>query len=59
MLENGILVWQGKFVIYKKVIKILVIDYQSEFVSNLLSMLIDIESFTRLGRSCEFNKAFR
>ena len=25
-------------------IKILVIDYQSEFVSNLLSMLVDIEA---------------
>ena len=59
MMEKGTLVWQGKFVICKKVVKILVIDYQSEFASNLLSMLVDIESFTRPGRSCGFNKAFR
>ena len=59
MLEKGTLVWQGKFVICKKVIKILVIDYQSEFASNLLCMLIDIENFTCPRRSCGFNKAFR
>ena len=58
MLEKSTLIWQGKFVICEKVIKILVIDYQSEFASNLLSMLIDIESFTCPKRSCRFNKAF-
>ena len=54
MLEKSTLVWQGKFVICKKVIKILVINYQSEFALNLLSMLIDIKSFTCPGRSCRF-----
>jgi len=44
MLEESTLVWQREFVICKKTIKILVIDYQSEFFSDLLSMLVDIKS---------------
>ena len=54
MLEKSTLVWQGKFVVCKKVIKILIVDYQFEFALNLLSMLIDIKSFTCPGRSCRF-----
>ena len=59
MLKESTLVWQGEFIICKKMIKILVIDYQFEFSSNLLSMLVDIESFTCPWRFYGFYEAFR
>ena len=43
MLEKSILVWQRELIICKKMVEILVINYQSEFSSNLLSMLVDIK----------------
>jgi len=58
MLEESILVWQREFVICKKMIKILVINYQSEFFSDLLSMLVDIKSFTCPWGGFGFNESF-
>ena len=58
MLKESTLIWQKEFIICKKMIKILIVDYQSEFASNLFSMLVDIESFTCPGRGYRLNKAF-
>ena len=58
MLEESTLVWQREIVIYKKMIKILVIDYQFEFFLDLLNMLVDIKSFTCPRGDCGFNEAF-
>jgi len=59
MLKESTFIWQRELVICKKMIEILVIDYQFEFSSNLFSMLVDIKSFTRPRRGCGFYEAFR
>ena len=58
MLEESTLVWQREFVICKKMIKILVINYQFEFFSDFLSMLVDIKSITCPRGGYGFNEAF-
>ena len=57
MLEESTLVWQRELVICKKMIKILVIDYQYEFSLDLLNMLVDIKSFTCPWGGYGFNEA--
>ena len=58
MLEESTFVWQREFVICKKMVEILVINYQFEFSLDFLNMFIEIKGFTcpREGRG--LNKAF-
>ena len=59
MLEESTFIWQKELIIYEEMIKILVIDYQSKFSSNLLSMFVDIKSFTYLQGGYGFYEGFR
>ena len=58
MQEESTFVWQRELVICQKVVEILVINHQSEFSTDLFSMLVGIKNFTYPWGGCGFNKAF-